>query len=191
MAIGDQNLSLTLTDQNGNQLPIDDAMIEHRHGLSRVTVNAAFDKLSTPRDFSEFVLTDSKGNTARFDQFTMESNGSITISGTFDNSLTPGWGGYNPVDTSGVANPNNPWQNDPYEDLFKQVQITDWKLEEKVSLPEGMTVEQAEQILSTCVVCEEPAPGICPTCQEAVKEARKLMLARWLADFNEMRDDSA
>jgi hypothetical protein len=56
-----------------------------------------------------------------------------------------------------------------------------------IPLPEGMTEDEAKALLTTCVVCEDPAPGICPTCKEAIQTARAQMLKDWMRELEEFK----
>ncbi len=56
-----------------------------------------------------------------------------------------------------------------------------------VVLPDDMSEEEATKLLTTCVVCDQDAPGICPTCKEAIIEAREIMLEEWMKDFAEFQ----
>jgi hypothetical protein len=98
----------------------------------------------------------------------------ISATGTFDGSgvpLVPGTGGF----------------SEPYIEPYINYEIRsnfEWQ-QSKIDIPPGMTIEEAHQILTTCIVCEKPAPGMCEVCLEAVREARKLMVARWLMEMKE------
>lgn len=118
-------------------------------------------------------ITDSSGNVIPVDRLSIrrdvQTNSTSFIGTFFNDSLT------NPV--------NDTWTLEFDTPTFGPT----------VSLPEGMTADEATKLLTTCVFCEDEAPGICPTCKEAVKRAREIMIAEWLQELKEFRetDDSA
>lgn len=189
-------MDIQLVDSKGNHFPVQDARITmNHHGVSQIDLSAILHGHDFhPGDMSIEVSDGNSKHNVPVRTWTVEpgrvSNGvtlhaNTTLEYTDDSSWSPS------PQTPQIP-PSSGQSIFTYPDVGKINDVFEWgqKYEMTVAVPEGMSVEQAHKLLTQCLVCEKPAHGLCDVCAEAVKEARKQMVARWLMEFKEYEQAS-
>ncbi len=193
MSIGDSNMEINLVDSKGNYFPVQDARMTMQHnGVSEIDLMAVLHGHDFhPGDMSIEVTSGHAKHSLPVKTWTVEP-GQVTNGVTLHANTT-----FEYTDSTGA----NPWQPVPQNPQPGVQPFThpstervhfDWgqKFERTIAIPEDMTVDEAHKLLTQCLVCEEPAHGLCDVCAEAVREARKQMVARWLMEFKEYEQAS-